>query len=168
LVAAGAAGRGVLGTRRASAAGVPQVALGEQPAGLPAGQHEWNRWLAHDQFGNALLPRFGRLLFFDVKGAATPRHARLLEAALRELERMHPWGHGGLLFTVGWGPRYFTAVLRIATPIPAPSALSPVEAPSFDRYEVCIHLASDDKQLLAAVEHQLISRLAPALRWQAT
>ena len=57
------------------------------------------------------LAPFDRLLFFDVRGNPTPAHARVLEAALRTLERTYRWGPSGLLFTAGWGPGYFERVL---------------------------------------------------------
>ena len=46
----------------------PPVALGRQPAGLPARQHAWKATLARDADGNPVAPRFDRLLFFDVRG----------------------------------------------------------------------------------------------------
>ncbi len=98
---------------------VPRVALGSQPAGLPARQHAWGATLASDVHGNPTAPRFDRLLFFDVEGGATPASARLLEAALRTLERRYRWGPDGLLFTAGWGPSYFERVLRVRIADPA-------------------------------------------------
>ncbi len=131
---------------------LPDVALGAQPAGLPARQHAWEAVLARDQFGNPVAPKFDRLLFFDVIGAPTPRHARILEAALRTLERSYVWGPGGLLFTVGWSPAYFEQALHVASPIPVAKALSDFEAPAIDRYDMCLHIACDDQSRLADVE----------------
>ena len=168
LAAAGAAAGLAFDVRRAGATAVPMVALGEQPAGLPSRQFAWEQWLARDRFGNAVPPRFDRLVMFTVKGRPTPAAARLLEATLRELERAYGWSHEGLLFTVGWGPHYFSRVLGIKSPIPPAKALSIFEQPAFDHYDVCLHVASDDQQRLATVEAHLIQKLAPALRWQAT
>ncbi len=135
---------------------VPAVALAGAPSGLPARQHAWTATLALDSEGNPISPRFDRLLFFDVSGTPSPAYARVLEAALRTLERTYPWGPAGLLFTAGWGPSYFEHRLRTASPIPVAAALSDFELPSIDDYDLCLHLACDDEQRLAAVEAALI------------
>jgi hypothetical protein len=158
---------------------MPAVALGAQPAGLPQRQHAWTAALDRDSFGNPIAPRYDRLLFFDVEGAATVASARLLEAALRTLERTYGWGPSGLLFTAGWGPAYFERSLGIASPIPPAKALSNFELPTIDAYELCLHLACDDERRLAAIESALIGAerlagadgpldLSSALRWRET
>ena len=155
-----AAGAGV-GIDRARAGGpaaasaVPDVKLAAQPAGLPARQHAWTAYLATDRQGNSIPPQFDRLLFFDVIGTPSPGYARLLEAALRTLERSFQWRPSGLLFTAGWGSSYFTDVLRVAPHIPSATALSDFEQPAIDDYHLCLHLASDDEARLAAVEAAL-------------
>ena len=92
---------------------MPSVPLGTQPTYLPARQHAWSQWLHRDEYGNPLAPRYDRLLFFDVRGRPTPAYARLLESRLRTLERHFRWGPDGLLFTVSYGPEYFTGVLGV-------------------------------------------------------
>jgi hypothetical protein len=180
------AGAGV-GIDRALASGpaasaVPDVQLAVQPAGLPARQHAWTAYLATDRHGNAIPPQFDRLLFFDVVGTPGPACARLLEAALRTLERRFPWMPSGLLFTAGWGPSYFTDVLRVAPPIPSAMALSDFEQPAIDDYHLCLHVASDDEARLAEVEAALTRGtpipgsagasapldISAALRWRET
>jgi hypothetical protein len=155
---AGAGAAAVAGVREAPGTGtaaVPGVPLGTEPTGLPARQHAWEAYLAADTYGNPVPPRFNRLLFLDVNGAPTPAYARVLEAALRALERGYPWRHSGLLFTAAWGPGYFTDVLRVPSPVPAAAALSGFEQPAIDDYHLCLHLASDDESRLAAVEAAL-------------
>jgi hypothetical protein len=161
---------------------VPNVELAAQPAGLPARQHAWTAYLATDRQGNSIPPQFDRLLFFDVIGTPTPAYARLLEAALRTLERTFQWTPSGLLFTAGWGPAYFADVLRVAPPIPSAKALSGFEQPAIDDYHLCLHLASDDETRLAQVEAALTRGtplpsaadaaepldLSAALRWRET
>jgi hypothetical protein len=154
-VGAGVGIDGALGASATAAPSVPDVELVAQPAGLPARQHAWTAYLAVDQQGNPIPPQFDRLLFFDVIGTPTPACARLLEAALRVLERTFPWMPSGLLFTAGWGPAYFTDVLGVAAPIPPAKALSDFEQPAVDDYHLCLHLASDDEGRLAAVEAAL-------------
>ncbi len=160
-------------------ASVPAVALGPQPSGLSVRQHAWTATLARDAYGNALPPRFDRLLFFDVKGTPTPAYARLLEAALRTLERRYRWGPAGLLFTAGWGPAYFKRTLSRASPIPPAKALSDFELPEIDAYDLCLHLACDDEQRLISVEDALLHgaplagadgplALGSVLRWHET
>jgi hypothetical protein len=134
---------------------VPHVPLGPEPAGLPARQHAWTAYLASDLQGNPIPPQFNRLLFFDVIGTPTPAYARLLEAALRTLERTFGWRPSGLLFTAAWGPAYFGDVLRVSSPVPEAKALSDFEQPAIDDYHLCLHIASDDESRLAAVEAAL-------------
>jgi hypothetical protein len=155
-----AAGAGV-GIDRALAGGpraipaVRDIELAAQPAGLPARQHAWTAYLGTDRQGNSIPPQFDRLLFFDVIGTPTPAYARLLEAALRTLERTFRWMPSGLLFTAGWGPAYFTDVLRVGPQIPPATTLSDFEQPAIDGYHLCLHLASDDETRLAEVEAAL-------------
>jgi dye decolorizing peroxidase len=157
---------------------LPLVVVGGQPAGLPARQHAWEASQTRDRYGNPVAPRFDRLLFFDVRGQASSRHARLLEAALRTLERRYRWSPDGLLFTASWGPRYF-ARIGAQSPIPDARALSDFELPTIDAYDLCLHLACDDESRLADVEAALLhgSRLpgadgpldlSAALAWRET
>jgi hypothetical protein len=179
-VASGGAAVGV-GLDRALTkdASPPAVALGTQPAGLPARQHAWTAVLTRDADGNPVAPRFDRLLFFEVNGTPTPAHARVLEAALRTLERRYRFSPSGLLFTAGWGPRYFERSLGVASPIPRAKALSDFELPAIDDYELCLHLACDDERQLAEIEAALVHGaplagadgpldLSSALTWRET
>jgi hypothetical protein len=164
---------------RAAQPRLPLVDVGGQPSGLPSRQHAWAATEARDRFGNPVAPRFDRLLFFDVRGQPTPRHARVLEAALRTLERRYRWSPDGLLFTASWGPRYFTRALGIASPVPVARALSDFELPTIDDYELCLHLACDDESRLAEIEGALLHgaslhgadgplHLSAALQWRET
>ena len=180
-VAAGGTAAGV-GLDRALTSGgkpIPAVPLGSRPPGLPVRQHAWTATLARDSDGNAVSPRFDRLVFFNIDGDPSPAHARVLEAALRTLERTYRWGPSGLLFTAGWGPGYFERSLHVPSPIPRAVGLSDFESPAIDDYDLCIHLACDDEQRLAAVEAALLGTaplrgahgsldISSALRWQET
>jgi hypothetical protein len=134
---------------------LPLVDVGEQPAELPARQHAWNATLTRDEDGNSVAPRYDRLLFFDVRGRPTRRHARILEAALRTLERRYHWGPKGLLFTAAWAPRYFAAI-GTSSPVATARALSDFELPAIDDYDLCLHLACDDERRLREVEAALL------------
>jgi hypothetical protein len=156
------------------------VALGRQPSGLPTRQFAWNDTLAVDQFGNVVPPRHQRLLFFDVVGQPSAGHTTLLEAALRSLERRFARGPHGLLFTVGWAPRYFTRTLGEPTsPIEPAKALSDFELPAIDDHDMVLHLAADDEARLRDVENALthgatidgldgVVDVSPALAWRGT
>jgi hypothetical protein len=169
----------VRAARASATAQVPVVPLGTQPAGLPVRQHAWGKTLALDSVGDPIGPKYDRLLFFDVAGRPTPDYALLVESRLRALERRFPWGPDGLLFTVSYGPRYFTRVLGVASPIPAATSLSSFETPQIDSYHLCMHFACDDEQRLADIEAAVAHgrplagvdgslSLAPALIWQDT
>jgi hypothetical protein len=147
---------GLVARRAAASVDVPLVALGAQPAHLPLRQHAWGDWLHHDSYGNAIAPKYDRLLFFDVRGRPTPTYARLLESRLRTLERRFPWKADGLLFTVSYGPEYFTRALRTPSPITKATSLSSFETPAIDSHHVCIHLACDNEQRLAEIEAALV------------
>ena len=182
-VAAGGVVAGVAldqaGESHGSAPEVPRVALGSQPAGLPARQFAWTATLSQDPYGNPIAPRHDRLLFFDVQAPPSSASVRLLEASLRTLERAFPWNPGGLLFTAGWGPGYFTRVLRVQTPLPTAKRLSEFELPAIDDYDLCLHFACDDERRLADIEAALVHGaplqgtdghldVAAALRWRET
>jgi hypothetical protein len=157
VVGGGAAGVAGCGSSKSEPGHtVAPVALGSQPAALPSRQFAWTETLAHDPDGNSVAPRHDRLLMFDVNGRPGADHARLLEAALRTLERRYPWGPRGLLFAAAWGVPYFTRALRRPSPIPAARAVSDFELPAIDAYDLCLHLACDDEPRLAEIEAALV------------
>jgi hypothetical protein len=132
------------------------VALGRSPAGRSSRQFAWTETLSRDADGNPVGPQYDRLLMFDVNGRPGSGHARVLEAALRTLERQYRWGPEGLLFAAAWGVPYFTRVLRRPSPVPAARALSDFELPAIDDYALCLHLAGDDASRLAVIEDALV------------
>ncbi len=152
---AAAAGVGALELPGRNGGGA-SVRLGAQPAGLPAAQHAWDASLARDENGNPVAPRYDRLLMFDLAGAPGHAAATRLESALRTLERTYAWAPSGLLFALGWGAHYFRTWLRTTSPVPEPKALSSFELPHLDAYDVCLHLAADKPERLAAVENALV------------
>jgi hypothetical protein len=160
--AAGVAGCG--GSNPEPGHPVASVSLGAQPVGLPSRQFAWTATLRQDADGNPVAARYDRLLMFDINGRPGGGHARLLEAALRTLERRYRWGPDGLLFAIAWGVPYFTRVLKRPSPIPAARPLSDFELPAIDAYELCLHLACDDPSRLADIENALVRgrRLAGA------
>jgi len=180
-VVAGGAAAGIGLDRALTSRGkpIPEVALGDQPPGLPPRQHAWTATLARDSDENPISPRFDRLVFFNIDGDASPAHSRMLEAALRTLERTYRWGPSGLLFTAGWGHGYFERSLHVTSPIPPATGLSDFESPTIDDYDLCIHLACDDERRLASIEAALLGTarlpgaggpldISSVLRWQET
>jgi hypothetical protein len=153
-LAAGAGGFGL--DRLLSGSSEAPVVLGPQPAGTPLRQHAWNTALAHDAAGNPVAARHARLLMLDLKGAPSAETARRLEASLRTLERRYPWGPGGLLFTLGWGPHYFEHWLGGHSPVEHPRALSDFELPTLDAYDACLHLVADDEARLDSATAALV------------
>ncbi len=58
--------------------------------------------------------------------------------------------------------------MHLPSPIPRAKALSEFEQPTIDGYHLCLHLASDDPEVLGACERALQYALAPALRLRQT
>ena len=90
-----------------------------------------------------------------------------------------PGARNGLLFTASWAPHYFEQVLGVSfARSRAPRSSRTSSCRRFDDYDLCLHLACDDEQRLAAVElalvhgHALAGRgtidLARASRWRET
>jgi hypothetical protein len=177
--AAGMTGCGSSKSHPGASHEIPAVSLGQPPAGLPSRQFAWTETLPRDADGNPVAPRHDRLLMFDVNGRPGTDHARLLEAALRTLERRYRWGPAGLLFATAWGVPYFTRVLGRPSPVPAARALSDFELPAIDTYDLCLHLAGDAAPRLAEIEDALVHGrrlpgadgpldVSPALIWRET
>ncbi len=170
------------GAGRRRRARVPTWRSAPSRPACPPGSTRGTRTSRVDQQGNSIPPQFDRLLFFDVIGTPAPAYARLLEAALRTLERTFRWMPSGLLFTAGLGAGLLHRRARVARPIPPARALSDFEQPAIDDYHLCLHIASDDEARLAAVEAALTRGtpiphytdaagpldISAALRWRET
>ena len=163
-----ALGGGGLALERLLGGSRPERPLPGAPSGLPASQHAWNAALARDEHGNPVAPRFHRLLLADLDGRPGGGDVRRLEAALRMLERTYAWRPTGLLFLVGWGPRYFERTLGIRSPVERPRPLSAFELPTLDDYDLCVHLACDDEPRIVAAAQALRSTAGPILGWGET
>ncbi|MFW6174405.1 MAG: DUF7405 family protein, partial [Chloroflexota bacterium] len=116
----------------------------------------WNDYLSQDEAGNPVMPRFHRLLMFEVEENPGQDAVLRLEASLRTLERRFRRGPDGLMFVLGWAPGYFERWLERDSPVERPQALSSFETPEFDDFDACLHLASDDEERLASVERALV------------
>lgn len=91
---------------------------GTDPASLPERQFAWNDFLPTGRHGNPKLPNHQLVLFLLYRGEGPPTSSdrKSVESVFRTLERAYQWGVGdeinatstrGLLFFVGYAPRYF-------------------------------------------------------------
>lgn len=94
------------------------VPTGSDPTSLPERQYAWNEYLPTDVHGNPMLPNHQLVLFLSYRGGGRPTQddRTRVESAFRSLERAYQRGTGGafnptkttgLLFFVGYAPRYF-------------------------------------------------------------
>lgn len=123
---------------------------------LPAAQHAWEATFRHDPEGRPLAPQFHRLIMLDVVGRPDPSDAAFLEGALRALEDRHPYGPDGLLTCLAWGPGWFERHSSLRrSPVARPLPMARWENPVLEDIDACLHLASDDEELLAGVAAEL-------------
>jgi len=137
----------------------PPPAGVDDPDSLPARQHAWNDRVRTDEHGNVLLPRHQVLLYLTLDGDGPPDESarRTVESALSTLDRAYERSNEGLLYSVGYSPRYFS---RYDSPpagvdLPEPRRLSEFETPEFDRQDALVHLASDRADVVLAADELL-------------
>jgi hypothetical protein len=152
---------------REGAVGVPQG----RPDSVPERQFAWNEALPTGPHGNVKLPNHQLLLFLTYAGdgAPTAEDRDRVRAAFGTLERAYQWGTGfeydtqstrGLLFLVGYAPRYFD---RFDVNLPAEVAPNPPadliadlgEGAEPDAADAVVVLSSDEVQVLLAAEQAL-------------
>jgi hypothetical protein len=128
------------------------------PSTLPERQHAWNDYVRHDEYGNTALPRHQVLLYLELPGAGPPaaEERRVVEASLRTLDEAYARRSEGLLYSIGYSPRYFDRFeASLPLDLPEPRALSSFESPSFDRQDALLHLASDRADVVLQAEQAL-------------
>jgi hypothetical protein len=126
------------------------------PAAVPERQHAWNAVLSDDN-ENIAPARHHVLLSLTLARDPTRDDRERFERALETLERAYEWSHEGLLFTVGYTPRYFERVGWNS--LPEPTALTEFESPEFEDGDCQIHLASDHSQAVLAAEEALLGEI---------
>ncbi|WP_129116593.1 DUF7405 family protein [Halegenticoccus tardaugens] len=142
--------------------GEPDVPRGPNDlSALPERQHAWNDALPSDERGNRLAPRHNVLLLLTYDGDETPTDGerQTVETVLQDLERAYARRYDGLLFTVGYSPRYFARFdkpLPESVDLPEPKVLAPFENPEFDRPDAIVHFGSDHGQIVLAAEEALL------------
>ncbi|WP_227132723.1 DUF7405 family protein [Halorubellus salinus] len=88
------------------------------PSVVPDGQHRWGDHLVRDAHGNTVLPQHQLLLGLSYESETEPTVAEReqVTAAFETLDHAFRWGTGtrtgaaindGLLYTLGYAPRYF-------------------------------------------------------------
>lgn len=154
-----------LGTTGALAACIDRAGEADIPSGvddrseLPDRQHAWNAFLSTDEAGNPLIPRHHVLRFLTVPGEGRPTDAarQTVDEALHTLERAYEWSAEGVLFTIGYSPKYFGRFeSKPGTILPEPEALADFEDPALDEYDAVLHLASDEPQAVVAAEQGIL------------
>ncbi|MEY7849877.1 Tat pathway signal protein [Natrarchaeobius sp. A-rgal3] len=162
LVAAGGASAlsaclDAVGDDDAAAVDVPSGA--DDPSTLPDRQHAWNDVLTTDGDGNVLLPEHHALVALSLREGPDEAARETTETAFRALERAYEWSNEGLVFTVGYTPRYFARYdesLPEAIDLPDPVALTDREDPEFDEFDAVVHLASDRPEVVLEAEEGLL------------
>jgi deferrochelatase/peroxidase EfeB len=130
------------------------------PDAKPDRQFAWREHVRRDDHGNSRLPRHQVLLYADLDGDGPPSadERETLERALSTLDRAYEWSHEGLLHSVAYSRSYFDrfeASLPEGVELPAPTALSPFESPTFDTQDLLVHLASDRADVVLEAEEAL-------------
>jgi hypothetical protein len=131
----------------------------DDPSTLPERQHAWNDALHRDEHGNVELPRYGTLLYLDLREAPGADVRGTVEAALRTLDRAYVRSYEGLLHSIAYSPAYFDRHYGESLPedlgLPEPRRLSSFEQPEFDRQDALLHLAADEPDVLLTTEEAL-------------
>jgi len=134
---------------------------------LPERQFAWNEFLVRDAHGNTVLPQHQVLLMLEYAGNSPPteNERTAVEGALRTLERAFQRGTGGtpsavtnegLLFTIGYSPRYFEA-LPESMDLPHPETVIEEldEDATADAYDAAVVLNTDYGSVVLAAENAL-------------
>ncbi|WP_254279756.1 DUF7405 family protein [Haloarcula marina] len=150
----------------------PQFPRGDLDA-VPNGQHRWGEYLVRDAHGNTVPPQQLVVVGLSYEGSAPPTadEREQVENALRTLDRAFQWGtggnagaafHRGLLYMLGYAPRYFEQVGDVPEGLATPeSVLEAVgEDPAHaDGYDAVLVLTSDIGSVVLSAEAALFGEL---------
>jgi hypothetical protein len=151
----------------------PQFPRGD-PASVPDGQHRWGEYLVRDAHGNTVPPQQLVVVGLTYEGSAPPTDAERtqVERSLGLLDRAFQWGTGGnagaaftrgLLFMIGYAPRYFEQVgERVPAGLTPPETVleSVGEEPAkADSYDAVLMMTSDVGSVLLAAEAALFGEV---------
>lgn len=128
------------------------------PTNRPDRQHAWNDRLRQDEHGNYLPPYHHVFLEFTYTGSTPAADRSDLEEALTDLETAYEASHRGLLFTIGYAPRYFDRfdVSLETVDLPHPAPLVPGENVATSEADIFLHLASDRPEAVLGAEEALL------------
>lgn len=154
--------------------GRADVPTGGDPSALPERQYAWNEFLPTGGHGNPKLPNHQLVLFLRYRGQGPPTEAdrNRVESALRSLERAYQWGTGdefnptktrGVLFFVGYAPRYFDRFdvdsLPDAVPRPPQTLIDDLDGDATpDRADAVVVLTSGRVSVILSAEQALRGR----------
>lgn len=123
---------------------------------LPTRQHGWNIF---DEHGNPGNPEHHVLRFLRLPDDYTPtdNDRDTITQALETLEEAYEWSKDGLIFTIGYSPRYFD---RFDSPpagvdLPHPKELAPFEEPELETYDAVIHFTSTHAEAVVEAEEAM-------------
>ncbi|MBX0325135.1 hypothetical protein EGH21_19085 [Halomicroarcula sp. F13] len=150
----------------------PEFPRGDSDA-VPNGQHRWGEYLVRDAHGNTVPPQQLVVVGLSYEGSAPPtdEERAQVEETLRLLDRAFQWGtggnagaafHRGLLFMLGYAPRYFEQVGDVPEGLATPeSVLEAVgEDPSqADAYDAVMVLTSDIGSVVLSAEAAMFGEL---------
>ena len=136
------------------------------PGTLPDGQHVWTEFLGRDDHGNVVAPRHHLVLLVDLESEGVPSadDRETVETALWSLERAYEWSNDGLVFTIGYAPRYFERFEADpdGVALPEPEPMAPFEDIEPDRPDAVLHLASDRPDVVLEAEEALFGEVDDA------
>jgi hypothetical protein len=147
----------------------------EDPTTLPDRQHAWADYVVQTRFGSRSMPTYHLFLLLRYVGDGPTRAEReQVETALRTLERAFQWGTGGdggalkaegLLFTIGYAPRYFERYgggapegVDLLAPDDLVGELGEEDV-TVDDADALVHLTSGHSSVLLAAERALLGEL---------
>ncbi|KTG20746.1 DUF7405 family protein [Haloferax profundi] len=143
------------------------------PDAIPSGQHRWGEYLVRDAHGNTVPPQQLVTIGLKYEGSVPPtdEEREQVESALQTLEEAFQWGTGGnagaafnrgLLFMLGYAPRYFDAVGQTPDQLSSPEDVltavgeDPAKA---DPYDAALLMTSDIGSIVLAAEEALFGEL---------
>ncbi|WP_459194644.1 DUF7405 family protein [Halosimplex sp. J119] len=142
------------------------------PSSLPDAVHKWSEYLVLDAHGNTVPPQQQLVLGLSYEGSTPPteEEREQVDAAFETLERAFQWGTGGgtgatfnrgLLYLVGYAPRYFERVGEVPDSLVRPETLLEEvgeDPEKTDGFDAVVVLTSDVGSAVLGAEEALMGR----------
>lgn len=146
----------------------PEFPRGD-PSIVPPELHAWSDYLVRDAHGNTVLPQHQLMLGLSYDGPTPPNAdaRKQVERAFNTLDRAFQWGTGtrdgvalnnGLLYTLGYAPRYFERFGQIPEQLDTPEAVLEAVGESPEKatpHDALLVLTSDFGSVVLAAEAAL-------------